>query len=279
MTIEQAWKEAPQTASAEDSTAKVTYFVTDVADENAALNDLINNAPATLGNMTIGQYEIASRVGEDKWVGVVNYTLKDSPEFKAKELDGSAGAANAQVFNFNTGQQTVNLKQAVAPVARYGPAGLNDAKDYKGAINVTQNGVQGVDIVVPTYDFSLTHYLDQSIVDDNYKANIKDAAGKVNNATYLGHGQRELLFMGASGSVKGADEYEVTYRWMYSPTKTNITIDNITVAEKKGWDYLWVDYKEDDDPVLNARVQVPVGAYVDQVYEETDMSKIGTNNP
>ena len=35
---------------------------------------------------------------------------------------------------------------------------------------------------------------------------------------------------------------DYVYSFSASPNKTNFTVGDITVASKKGWEYLWVEY-------------------------------------
>ena len=60
-----------------------------------------------------------------------------------------------------------------------------------------------------------------------------------------------------------------------SPNRTNIVIGEITVASKKGWEYLWVRYADAEDAAAKAIVKVPVAAYVEKVYEEGDFAALG----
>ncbi len=58
----------------------------------------------------------------------------------------------------------------------------------------------------------------------------------------------------------------MSYRFAVSPNEVDITISDITVSEKKGWNYLWVLYRESDDAAAKQTIQKPVAAYVEGVY-------------
>jgi len=68
------------------------------------------------------------------------------------------------------------------------------------AIGVTDTGVEGVEIVVPVYNFSETHYLPDGQVTQGYKLTLFGLTGKVNNGSFRGFAAGEVLFLGASGS-------------------------------------------------------------------------------
>jgi hypothetical protein len=51
-------------------------------------------------------------------------------------------------------------------------------------------------------------------------------------------------------------------------------VGDLTVTEKKGWDYLWVRYADDvkDKKTL---VKKPIAAYIEKVYERKDLGNLG----
>jgi hypothetical protein len=85
----------------------------------------------------------------------------------------------------------------------------------------------------------------------------------------------ERLFLGASGSQRGTENWETTFRFAGSPNRTGIQIGSITGIAKKGWEYLWVRYADESDESARAFVKKPVGAYVERAYEEGDFSALG----
>ena len=80
-------------------------------------------------------------VGELLWEGIVRY--------------GPGPQTNESVFSFDTGGGVQHITQSLANVARYAPPGQT-APNFKGAIGVTADSVEGVDITVPVYHFADT---------------------------------------------------------------------------------------------------------------------------
>jgi hypothetical protein len=132
-----------------------------------------------------------------------------------------------------------------------------------------------VDITVPVYNFTETHYLPDSQVTMGYRGDLFRLTGKVNNASFKGLDAGECLFLGASGSKRGSDDWEITFRFAASPNKTGLTIGDIINIDKKGWEYLWVRYADAEDPASNTLVKQPVAAYVEKVYEDGSFSSLG----
>jgi hypothetical protein len=108
-----------------------------------------------------------------------------------------------------------------------------------------------------------------------YKAALFALTGSVNNAAFRGFAAGEVLFLGASGSQRGQDDWEITFRFAASPNVTGLTVGSITNIDKRGWDYLWVRYADMEDTTAKALVKRPVAVYVEQVYPFADLSGLG----
>ncbi|NLF86699.1 MAG: hypothetical protein GX571_11410 [Lentisphaerae bacterium] len=132
-----------------------------------------------------------------------------------------------------------------------------------------------MDITVPVYTFSETHYVPSSTVTTSYKYTLFSLTGKVNNNSFKGLAAGECLFLGASGSKRGTDDWEITFRFAGSPNRTGLTVGPISGISKKGWEYLWVRYADIEDTASHTLVKQPIGAYVEKVYEEGSFSSLG----
>ena len=83
----------------------------------------------------------------------------------------------------------------------------------------------------------------------------------------------EVLFLGASGSQRGEDDWEITFRFAASPNVTGLTVGPITGIAKRGWEYLWVRYSDAEDQ--HVLVKQPIAAYVEKVYDEGNFAGLG----
>jgi hypothetical protein len=84
-----------------------------------------------------------------------------------------------------------------------------------------------------------------------------------------------VLFLGASGAKRGEEDWEITFRFAASPNMTGLQIGDITGINKKGWEYLWVRYADDEDANAKVLIKKPIAAYVEKVYEDGDFSGLG----
>ena len=128
---------------------------------------------------------------------------------------------------------------------------------------------------MPVYTFSQTHYLPTSQVTAPCKISLFYLAGKVNDALFKGLAAGECLFLGASGSKRGTDDWEIPFGFAGSPNRTGLSVGPITGISKKGWEYLWVRYADVEDTASHTLVKQPIGAYVEKVYEEGNFSSLG----
>ena len=195
-------------------------------------------------------------VGDNLWNGFVTYGISD-----------------VSSYNFETGGGSQHITQSNG-TTRYGKSAEN-APDFQSAIGVTKDSVEGADIVVPVFNFSETHIIATSIVSAAYRAFLFNRTGQVNAGVFKGFQAKEVLFLGASGSRRAAEDWEITFRFAVSENKTGIVIGDIISIAKKGWEYLWVRYADEVDGTANAIVKRPVAVYVEEVYDTGDFADLG----
>ena len=143
-------------------------------------------------------------------------------------------------------------------------------------IGVTPDGIEGVDITVPVYRFSETHLVADSRVTNEYKGKLFRLTGKTNDGAWGGFAEGEVLFLGASGSKRGRGDWEITFSFAASPNATGLTVGDISDIDKKGWEYLWVEYAESVDEAANPKrlVKRPVAVHVERVYDAGDFADL-----
>ena len=250
--------------------AEFVYTLTGVADENSARILATNSTASTYGDLIrksitlepvhVDTTDLAACI----WEVTVQYGEQTEPE------EGESS------FSFDTGGGTQHITQSLGTVGRYAASGT--APDFGGAIGVTHDNVEGVDITIPVYNFSETHYLPASQVTSAYKGTLFNLTGKVNSGSFRGLAAGECLFLGASGSRRGTapeDDWEITFKFAGSPNRSGITVGPISGISKKGWEYLWVRYADVEDAASNTLVKQPVAAYVEKVYEEGNFGALG----
>jgi hypothetical protein len=249
------------------TTAEIPYFVFEVDDEDAAIAFALDNVPSAYNGIPLESIEIDERISLN--------VFKVSAQYKAGFDENTVSGAEEPdpVYSFDTGGGTQHLTQSLKTVAKH----PTTAPDYSGAIGYDGENVNGIDVTMPVMNFSETHYLKPGKVSTKYKKTIAELTGSVNSNSFKGYSEGEVLFLGASGSRRGdsrSDLWEVTYKFAVSASRKDIKVGDLTVTEKKGWDYLWVRYADDvkDKKML---VKKPSAAYVEKVYERKDFGQLG----
>ena len=133
------------------------YILDGTSDDIAARTSLLNSTAVNYDGLereecTLEPIVVDTEAGTGKWDCRVRYV-------KPEKIPPEVGESN---FSFDTGGGTQHITQSLSTIGRYAASGT--APDFGGAIGVTHDDVEGVDITFPVYNCSETHYLDDSIV-------------------------------------------------------------------------------------------------------------------
>jgi len=243
----------------DEESIDIHFLILDAADETIAAAALLATAPPAWYGLGRGEYS-AEPISLNTWKAIVNYT-------SSEEESGSS------TYEFEIAADTVHVSHSLETVGRYAPPGKT-APDCNRAIGVNGESVDGCDVYVPTYAFSETHSVPAELITPAYKAALFSLAGKMNGSAFKGFQAGEVLFLGATGSVKsGEPKSDITFRFIASQNVEGMSIGDIVGIDKKGWDYLWVRFEED----LNEAqlVKRPAFVYVERVCPFGDFSLLG----
>lgn len=251
----------------ENPSVELVYILTGTADDAAAVATVEAASPLVYQGLFRQSLQLEpewvdANSNDGQWTATVRYGLWSQPK------------QGESTYSFDTTGGVQHITQSIQTVGMYAPPG-KIAPNFKGAIGVTDENVEGVDITVPACSFAETHYLPTALVTLAYRVTLFRLTGRVNNAPFKGCAAGECLFLGATGSKRGADDWEITYRFAVSPNRDNITIGDIAGIDKKGWEYLWVRYQNAEDATAKNLVKKPIAAYVEKVYEVADFSVLG----
>jgi len=189
----------------------------------------------------------------------------------------SRPGTGAAAFAFDTTGATQHITQDISTPIK-SAIGTTPAPDLGGAIGATPNGVEGVDITVPCYKWTETHWISNAFVDDAYRKLLAYLTGHTNDAPFRGFAIGEILFLGAQGASRGDDEdWEVTFHFAESDNHDDIVVGDIDNIEKKGWEYLTIQYEwtEVGSGAEKVIVPQPKHIYVHQVYYDGDFGNLG----
>lgn len=252
------------TTKAKETTSQIGYFVKGTADmtHGEAEAFAIANGPVYDGALVRESIDL-----EDLCPGymeaVFNFVHPDAPE---SEDDQQPEDPNE--WSFDTGGGQTHITTSLGTTS-YG----TNAPDCKGAIGVTDaDHVEGCDIIVPQFRYTEKKVFTPAQMTLAFAKTISELTGKVNDATFRGWAAGEVLFLGASGRRRGGGNWEVDFSFSMEKNQTGLEIGGITDIDKKGHQYLWVMFTAKKDQYK--LVQHPVAVYVEDVYEEADLSAL-----
>ena len=268
--------------SREWSSGSVTFHYTlrGTSSDSLAWNTLIASTAETYNGMrrekwpTIRPIWVDAVAGEGDWECIVRYSQPD-------KVDSDVGTVR---IAWATGGGNQHLTQARSHVASYAPAGKT-APDHKGAIGYNGQNVEGVDIPAPAFEFTVTKRFAAASLPS--PGGIYALTAKVNNASFsvtdsitgqtITLAAGEGLFLGGqSGAIGDDGSMEYSYSFSASPNRTDIAdIPGITIAAKKGWEYLWVEYADAEDGAALRVLKRPIAAHVEKVFELGDFAVLG----
>ena len=273
--VEEAYSERDQTVDADGNVTEIAipYLVFNAADEDAALSAARTQAKArTVAGMALDSVEVEERINQSTWRVKAEYAPTES---SSGDDDDGGGDEDSYSTSFDTGGGTMHMNQSLETTERT----PNDAPDFGGAIGVDAEGnVAGVDVTMPVFNFEETHTLAGSVVNDSWKKKVASLTGTVNRSAFRGFAAGEVLFLGASGSKrskKASANWEITFRFAVSANRTGLRVGDLTIQNKRGWDYLWVSYKTAVAGNGRSIVKKPAAAYVEKVYQDGDFGTLG----
>jgi hypothetical protein len=244
-----------------------------VDDETAAKAELLASIPATLGGTFARQNKECS-VDEVKPGVYEGRGVWRTPE------GGGERPINSFTISFDISGQTVRVTQALTHRGDYAADGKN-ARTFKGAINVTKDGIQGTEIIVPYATLTINYTLAKATITDAYFRTLGDLVGCQNDAPFKGFAAGELLLTRVSGNVNSNGDFDISFGFAISRNKINLVVDSadgpITIPEKRGWDFLWTFSEQRTQTVgdMTYTSLVPVSAHLEQVYWDNDMTLLG----
>lgn len=186
---------------------------------------------------------------------------------------GGGGNVVAGAIAWDTTGHTEHITQA------FEQDGFPDgAPDFHGAINVSGDSVNGLDVVRPCLRYSETWIVAASLaISPSFIGAIYSRTGTVNLSQFRAFQPGEALFMGARATWQGDLPYvAVTYDFEARPNGEWYTQGFGEVIQKEGWQYIWCLYGTAADAAR--LVQRPQFAYKATVYEKKDWGGLMIGN-
>lgn len=271
-TITEKWDSRERT-TLEDESAELRYIVRGTEDDSEVASLVQSTSPTTYAGLPRRSITFRTLETSTIWECTVSYAKKDPATENSQENPPETGD---MAISFDTAGGMQHISQSLQTVQKKSfSEGQFTPPDFKGAIGVTKDSVEGVEIYVPSFQYQVTRYVAIEQVTQAYINNLFRLTGKTNRGNFHGFAAGQVLLAGVSGSQRGEADWELTYKFLCSENRSNLTIGEITGVNKKGWEYLWVIYEDSEDETAKWLVKKPVAAYVEKVYEDGDFGLLG----
>ena len=234
------------------------YRITGTRNEADVRTEVLNTAPSEVEGLPLGQV-VVTAVDWKVWEATLTYTYRE-----LERVDST--------WSFNAAGANTHINHSLGTVRAYALKSGRAAPNFFGAINVTKDDVQGLDVMVPQMTFSETHKYDPATVNTGFLKKIHDYTGHVNTGMFRNFASGEVLFTGASGSY---NDTLVTVTFNFQVGKNiDLNVAGTTVS-KGAFQYMWVYYEEAEDASSETIVKEPVAAYVERIYPNVQFSLLG----
>lgn len=199
-----------------------------------------------------------------QWEVTAHFVL---PQDSDEEEQGQPVAIQ---FSTVGGMETVKLSRSTITQIACENAGI--APDFKRAINVGDDGPEGVSIHRAELEFGLTYKVLANAID---LFALYRTSNKVNSVPWHGFAAGELLFLGVEGNAVFGDTGQLTYKFVASPNVTGQVVNGSQPFDKKGFEYVWFRYKKVKDAAGDIITSIPQFGYVEEIYEPSDFYELG----
>jgi hypothetical protein len=215
----------------------------------------------------VDHYRLA-HLGADAW--------KVTAVFESLGTDAESQPVRKRQRTFDTTGATKHITNAISE-NRYAAPG-ETAPDMKGAINVRDDDVAGVDVPARQLSWTETYDVPNFTLTWDYVKLLRTMTGKVNLQPFRTFAAGEVMFLGATGSHQWDDErgnspISLMYKFLAGENLVSQSVGDVQFVTKGAHDYLWIVYR--DDTTSDHRFKVPLYVYVDRVAEDGDFSTLG----
>lgn len=253
------------------------YILDGTSDDLAAKQAVKDSTATTYDNLYRQDIQVEPIIVDSvalsgMWNVTVTYGMKPPKE------------TGDNVFSFDMTGGTTHTSHAINHISSTATPANNGkpAANWGGAINVNSETreVMGIDITIPVYNWTETIYIADSDV-SSHKAAYYACTGRTNNATFRGFAAGEVLFMGCSGTKRGNQQWEITFKFAASQNVADLCATWLSAVKpsvavpKKGWEYAWIVYDEKTDIAASRVVKLATEIHVEQVYVSADFSTMG----
>lgn len=247
-------------------TAELGYFVFGTDDELAARAAVKAQLQLQYAGLTVESFS-CEHIGFANGLRVYQSTVRYAATTTSALRPG-------EKFTFDFATTSAHLDKSLQTIGYLSlTSAVPNAASHRGSINVTPEGIGGVDILIPEFRFTLTVFRALSLFTEAYQVKLARLTTKTNLAPFRGFASGEVQYLGASGGGEaGNDAVEITHRFAVAPNVILTGINDTTLA-KEGWNYAWYTFL-DSHQADGQPVKEPKAVYVERVYDQGNFADL-----
>lgn len=284
------------------------YLMSGLGGYDAAEARLARIAPLLRRGHRRGRMNV-SPVGGNWWIGDVNYrnesvVVRDAMRFGGWEWETSEKSEHitqALADNVDPNKWVTAFSEDSTP-GGVRPGGDSGIPDFKGAIGVQEDKVNGLEKPVALFNWSETwtcparYIVDQrpkrQLSEDVNGAKVKidlstnplemivaDHVFHTNKYPFRGRPPGCVLCTGIKSNrmTLGASAATLTFSFSYSPLREDFKVGPVLVAKKDGWDFMDVYYETDADN--QNLVKKAKWVFIHRIFDRVDFRDLGISDP
>lgn len=282
---------------------RLMYMITGTVDEWEVRVLLANESPLHIEGVLYRQSAQLDHLGAGVWTCSVDYGIGDfqttfNPIDGGSGTGGGGGGAGGSGSDggvapgpsspigphvaLSIGGRQQHVTQSLLHLRSAQKTGeTRTVPDHKGAIGISDQGIEGCDIIVPELRWSETWTWNAAYITWEYIAILYRTVGRVNgrpmpglarpdyNGRFRNFDPGEVMFLGCDIDEKGDGQAQAVYHFHAEPNVEGFKINaDFEPVDKGGHEYLWVEYEREKD--ANNRVLVPRAVHVEEVGRPKD---------
>ena len=269
--------EAPESGRTQNTSSgrrvEKIFTLKGTTDRLLAEGYVLLNTDDELENLPRQNIDLTPYKGSDLWKVILNYGAGSSSGGPIEPSDIGDERAS-----FSTRGNRVLVTQAKRHIEDYG-IGETEPPNHNGAINVTEDGPQGVEIDQAAFTFEVRKVVAASDMDAAYSRALLDLTNKTNNAVWRGYQPGELRFLGCDGTQRDSESWDLTFSFLGSPNLQNQTVDEVQGIDQKGHEYAWGTYETvvDDSVTPPVKVKKLIAIHIEELYGSGDFNRLNLN--
>lgn len=256
---------------------ELIFFLTGTDDKWIAFAHVLANTEDVLGGLPRDDFQLEVREGHtDLWdISVIYATGNGSGSTDSVEI-------GQETISFTTRGDAIRIFQAGEHIADYGQVedlGLTPP-NHKGAINVTTERVEGIEIDNAGFVMQITRIVADSEFTPQYNRALFLATNKVNSSTWRGFEPGELRLLGVDVNQRDSESWTVTFEFLGIQNIIDGQVGELTGIIKEGHHYAWSEHEDfvDESVEPPRKRKKLIAVHVERVYDYIDFAQhLGLN--